>query len=117
VVARLLDLDESRPAYFDELVGVLELEPNFAVRVVRAANSLTTRGVSPIKHLREAVVGLGAREVSNLVFGMSVVDVFVPRTDSERGLWVHSVEVATVARCLAQHAELSLDHEATSVGS
>jgi putative nucleotidyltransferase with HDIG domain len=111
VVTRILDIDTASETAFDELVQLLESEPNYAVRLVAAANSVATRGVSTITRIRDAVVRLGVREVSNLLMSMAVVRVFVPRSDWERGLWTHAIEVGSVARALARHSNLGLDHE------
>lgn len=111
VVTRILGIDASADTAFDELVQLIETEPNYAVRLVAAANSVTTRGVSTITRIRDAVVRLGVREVSNLLLSLSVVRVFVPRSDWERGLWTHTIEVGSVARALARHANVGLDPE------
>lgn len=111
VVSRILGLDPESSRFFDEVVGLIEAEPNFAVRLVASANSVTTRGIAPITRIRDAVVRLGARAVGGLVVSMSVVRVFVPRTDWERGLWLHALEVAHVARALVRQHATGLDPE------
>jgi len=111
VVTRLLSLDVDAAAAFEELIAVLEGEPTYALRVMGAANSLTTRGVEPIVRLREAVLRVGVRETVSLIVAVSVMRVFVPRTEQHRALWIHSLQVAAVSRALARHADLGLDAE------
>ncbi|MBL8921296.1 MAG: HDOD domain-containing protein [Myxococcaceae bacterium] len=111
VVTRVMALDSNATTFFDELVALLETEPNYAVRVVAAANSVVTRGVSPITRLKDAVVRLGAKESVSLILTMSVVHLFTPGTDAERGLWMHAFEVAALSRVLSAHAERQLDPE------
>lgn len=111
VVTRVMALDSGSVSFFDELVALLETEPNYAVRVVAAANSVVTRGVSPINKLKDAVVRLGAKESVSLILTMSVVHLFTPGTDVERGLWMHAFEVAALSRVLAAHADRQLDPE------
>jgi putative nucleotidyltransferase with HDIG domain len=111
VVTQVMSLDPDSTTFFDDLVAVLETEPNYAVRVLAAANTVVTRSVTPITRLKDAVVRLGAREVANLIVTMSVVHLFNPSTDAERGLWIHALEVATVSRVLARHADRHLDPE------
>lgn len=111
VLSQLLELDPSAPSWFDDLVRIVEAEPSYAIRLIGAANSMAAHAVTPITRIRDAVVRLGAREVSNLVISMSVVRVFVPRNDWERGLWTHALEVAAVARALARHVGLGLNFE------
>lgn len=111
VVARVMNLDPEASDFFDDVVRVIETEPNYAVRLIAAANSVVVRGVAPITRIREAVVRLGTYGVSSLIISMSVVRVFVPRTDWERGLWIHALEVGSVARALARHGAKGLDCE------
>lgn len=108
VVARLLALDAKSEDYFDEVIELVGAEPTYAARLLAAANTVEARGRSPIRTLRDAVVRLGARRVSGLVVSLSVVRVFVPRTEWERSLWVHAIRVACASRCLTQ---LSRDRE------
>lgn len=113
VVARLLALDPRSDAYFDEVVELVSLEPTFAARLVAAASAIEVRGRAPIRGVRGAAVRLGARRVSALVTSMAVVRVFVPRTDWERSLWRHAVEVACGARQLARlSGDRAIDPEA-----
>lgn len=116
VLSQLLELDPSAPTWFDDLVKIVEAEPSYAIRLIGAANSMAAHSVTPITRIRDAVVRLGAREVSNLAISMSVVRVFVPRNDWERGLWTHSLEVAAVARALARHAGMGLNFEQAYLG-
>ena len=116
VLTQLLELDPSAPSWFDDLVKIVEAEPSYAIRLIGAANSVAAHGVAPIARIRDAVVRLGAREVSNLAISMSVVRVFVPRNDWERGLWTHALEVAAVARALARHVGLGLNFEQAYLG-
>lgn len=116
VLSQLLELDPSAPTWFDDLVKIVEAEPSYAIRLIGAANSMASHAVTPISRIRDAVVRLGAREVSNLAISMSVVRVFVPRNDWERGLWTHALEVAAVARALARHAGLGLNFEQAYLG-
>ncbi len=116
VLSQLLELDPAAPSWFDDLVKLVEAEPSYAIRLIGAANSMAAHSVTPITRIRDAVVRLGAREVSNLIISMSVVRVFVPRNDWERGLWTHALEVAAVARALARHANMGLNFEQAYLG-
>ncbi|MBE2253679.1 MAG: HDOD domain-containing protein [Myxococcus sp.] len=102
VVGRAMSLDPLDRNHFDELVHLIETEPNYAVRLVAAANTVASHAVTPVVRIRDAVVRLGSRSVIDLILSMSVVRVFVPRSNWERGLWVHALEVAHVSRALAR---------------
>lgn len=116
VLSQLLELDPASPSLFDDLIKIVEAEPSYAIRLLGAANSVAAHSATPITRIRDAVVRLGAREVSNLMISMSVVRVFVPRNDWERGLWTHALEVAAVARALARHVGLGLNFEQAYLG-
>ena len=100
-VARLLSLDPADDGYFDDVVLLLESEPNFAARVLMAANSAASAPTNPVSTLQGAVARIGSRGASNLVLALSVTTVFVPRTPWEQSLWRHGVQVAHAARALA----------------
>ncbi len=101
VVARLMSLDRSADDYFDRVIELVQLEPVYAARLIASANTVEHRGVTEIKSIQDAVVRIGARKVSSLVIGMSVVKVFAPTNEWESSLWRHAVQVALGAKQLA----------------
>ncbi|MCA9609350.1 MAG: HDOD domain-containing protein [Myxococcales bacterium] len=113
VVARLLSLDPEDEGYFEQVRRLVATEPTYAVRLVRAANTVETTARQQVQTLPVAMVRLGARRVSSLIVSMGVVRVFVPRNAWEKSLWVHAVQVASGARHLARLArDPDLDPEA-----
>ncbi len=104
VVARLMALDASAPYYFEDVERLIGSEPSFLARVLAAANSASSAPRSPITALGAAILRIGSRNAAGLVLAAAVARVFVPRSDAERGLWRHALEVATLARRLARHA-------------
>ena len=105
-LARVLTLDPEADDYFEEVVDLLESEPNFAARVFMAANSVASAPTAPVSTLRGAVTRIGSQGATNLVLALSVTTVFVPRDPWEQSLWRHGVQVAHAARALATR----LDH-------
>lgn len=103
-LANLLALDPGSEGYFDDVIGILESEPNFAARLLVAANSADSSPVQPVTTLAGAVARIGSKGATNLVLALSVTKVFVPRDPWERSLWRHGVQVAHAARLLAQQA-------------
>ena len=103
-LVNLLALDPESDDYFDDVIGILESEPNFAARLLVAANSAYSSPARPIVTLPAAVTRIGSRGATDLVLALSVVKVFVPRDPWERGLWRHGVQVAHAARALAREA-------------
>lgn len=102
-LANLLALDPDDEDYFDDVVRILESEPNFAARLLVAANSAASSPTHPVTTLAGAVTRIGSRGATNLVLALSVTKVFVPRDPWERSLWRHGVQVAHAARALARH--------------
>ncbi len=102
VVMRLIALDAKSDDYFDEVIKLVGMEPNYAARLLHVANSAQMRGACTVKTLRDAVVRLGCKAVASLVVSMSVVRVFIPRSQAEKNLWIHAIQVAAGARLLTQ---------------
>lgn len=106
VVVRLMATGPEAEGYFDEVLSLAETDPPFAARVIRASNSSDSAPASHIDGLRDAVTRLGARRIGELVTAMAVTRVFVPRTDDQRMLWLHSLQVAVIAREIARHRNI-----------
>lgn len=103
-LAKLLSLDPADDGYFDEVIQIIESEPNFAARLLIAANSAESAPAQPITALTGALARVGSRGATNLMLALSVTKVFVPRDPWERSLWRHGVQVAHAARGLVRHA-------------
>ena len=101
-VSQLMALDPDASGYFDKVLAVLETEPNFAARILVAANSATSAPNDPIIALSAAITRIGSRRASNLVLAFNVTSVFVPHDAWEWSLWRHGVQVAHTARALAR---------------
>jgi len=104
VLMKVLQLDQESDGYFDELLKLAGREPNLAVRLLRYANSAASSPVKPIHSLHQAAMRIGTAECAHMVTALAVARVFVPRTNEQRMLWRHSVEVAHVARMIAGRA-------------
>jgi putative nucleotidyltransferase with HDIG domain len=103
VVAELLTLDPLAEDYFERLLGLAERDPPLAARVLRVANSPASAPRQPIIALRQAVTRLGAEACGELVLAMAVMRVFVPRSEAQRGLWLHALQTALAARRLCAY--------------
>jgi len=103
-IVRLLALDANDDNYFEQVLELSEQDPTFALSVIRLSNSVVSSPISPIVTLRDAVTRLGVKAVANLVTSMSAMRVFIPTTQGEKNLWVHSLQVAVCARVIARTA-------------
>ena len=102
VVTGVLSLDPDDDDYFDGLLHLAERDPPFAVRVLRCANSAASAPTTPILSLQQAIMRLGSRRCAELVLALAVIKVFLPRTEAQRYLWIHSLQVALFARGYCQ---------------
>jgi putative nucleotidyltransferase with HDIG domain len=102
VVARLLSLDRSSTELFDEVLGLTAEDPTFALQILKLANAASMSPAEQVRSMPHAITLLGAAQVVSLSISMSVTRVFVPRTQGDRFLWIHSIEVACAAREIAR---------------
>ena len=102
VVVRLMSISPRSDQYFEAVLSLAETDPPFAGMIVRGANSAASSPAEPVVTLRGAVTRLGALKIGELVTSMAVARVFVPHTESQRLLWVHSILVAVIAREIAR---------------
>ncbi len=112
VVVRFLAMNPSNENYFDQVLELSREDPTFALRIIKLSNSAGSSPVSPISTLQVAVVRLGVKAIAGLVFSMAVMRVFLPTTQGEKNLWVHSIQVAVGSKVIAQIApSLKIDPE------
>jgi putative nucleotidyltransferase with HDIG domain len=102
VVTEILSLDPEADDYLDRLVRLAERDPPFAVRVLQCANSAYSAPSTPIVSLEKAAMRLGTEQCAGLVLALAVVKVFIPNTDAQRLLWIHSLQTALFARRFCQ---------------
>ena len=102
VVARLLSLSPHAEDYFEQVVGLVSIDPPFLARVLQSANSASSAAASPIVTIERAVARIGANSVASLVTSSAVMKVFVPNSEGERKLWSHSIQVAVGTRTIAK---------------
>jgi|GEM_PF-1554180 len=101
VIARLMSLDRAAPDYFDQVLKLIEGDPNLSARTLASSNSAASAPRTPITTLRGAVTRVGSLTASNLVLALAVTRVFVPRDAWEKSLWRHALQVSVAARSLA----------------
>jgi len=67
---------------------------------MRLANSAGYGG-GGIETIPGAIFRAGAHNLANMILALSVVEVFVPHTQGQRNLWIHSIQTALAARRFA----------------
>jgi len=101
VVQSLLE-HVSRPDFdLKQVCNVIELDPALASRILRIANSAAYRAMGPCASVGQAVVRIGASNVSGLAMAMSAMALFRDLGGVGRRIRDHSAGTAVVARELA----------------
>jgi HD-like signal output (HDOD) protein len=110
VVQKLMD-HVSRPDFkLDEVRRLIESDPALAARILRVANSAAYRGHGPCASVGQAIVRIGATNVSGLAMAMSAMTLFKDLGGVGQSIRDHSAGTAAVARELA----FCFDHAAIS---
>ena len=109
ILAKMLALKPGADDYFDQLVELAESEPMFALRVLRLAGSARYARGPSVRTIRRAVALLGSSATTELLMGFAVAQVFIPRTDCEKRLWLHALQVAIGARIIAGAFPVKVD--------
>lgn len=101
VVQRLVDHISRADFNLDEVRKLIELDPALAARILRVANSAAYRGLGPCASVSQAVVRIGATNISGLAMAMSTMALFRDLGGIGRKIRDHSAGTAVVARELA----------------
>lgn len=113
VALSLLSMSKRSDVSVKELAEQIEQDPILAASVLRVASSAAYARAGTIRTLPEAIVRLGSQTISDLFFQVwSTARVFrAPGYEEPMSrLRRHSVATATLARFVAERAELEADH-------
>jgi putative nucleotidyltransferase with HDIG domain len=102
---RVLDLLQKSDFNMNKVAELLESDPILAARVIRTVNSAAMATRNPASSIKDAVTRLGQRNLRAVLVEASVGSVFESRDrrigEQAKGVWMHSVAVALLARDLA----------------
>lgn len=101
-VSEVLALDPAEAGYISGLRHVAERDPVFARHAIRCANSAFNPPATPITSLHEAVLRLGPQQTAALVLGLAVARTFIPHSEPQRFLLIHSLQTALFARMFCE---------------
>ncbi|HTY03429.1 MAG TPA: HDOD domain-containing protein [Rhodocyclaceae bacterium] len=105
VLLRFLRLAEDERISIEELAEVVGRDPALAAHVMIAANSAALRRGQEAKTLGQCLAALGGRLVRIMAACLAVQSVFAgtagDRNHDLGGFWLHSLQVAELARLLA----------------
>jgi putative nucleotidyltransferase with HDIG domain len=92
----------SRPDFdLNQVCRLIEMDPALASRILRVANSAAYRGLGPCASVAQAVVRIGATNISGLAMAMSAMASFHDLGGIGRKIRDHSAGTAVVAREMA----------------
>ncbi|WP_260294545.1 HDOD domain-containing protein [Sedimenticola hydrogenitrophicus] len=119
VVSQLLVLSPDDDRFLDEVYHLARQDPTFSIRLVQyAARTCRSSQMAEKFSLKHAIARLGSRQIAGIVASLSLMDSFEPNNQSDRNLWVHSVQVAVIARKLIEvMPDLHLDSEIIYLGA
>lgn len=100
VVAKLAALDLESDDASTIIERLARSDPAFALRLMRLANA------GPYEHgtidtIPNALLKIGTRHLSEVIRSLSVIEVFVPHTQGQKNLWIHSIQTSLAASRIA----------------
>jgi putative nucleotidyltransferase with HDIG domain len=108
VVAKVLELSAEQTPSAADFDRAISVDPGFASRLLKLANSAHYGLPRQVSTIRDAVVLLGIREVRCLAMAATAFELFVGRSDRDslvrRELWRHAVYTAALARSISRRA-------------
>jgi len=111
-VTQLMSLSISDDRYIEKVKELAEQDPTFTTRLIRLANSAANAPISQITSISHAVSRIGTRQIKGLITSFAIAKIFVPSNESERNLWVHSIQVAVASQAIARMAtRLNINQE------
>jgi putative nucleotidyltransferase with HDIG domain len=101
VVKRLSTLNLESTDSTEEIEALIRSDPPLALRLMRLANARSI-GHGEITTIGDAILRVGTTRLAEMILALSVIEQFVPHTQAQRNLWVHSIQTALAARRLAE---------------
>lgn len=100
VVSKLASLDLDSEDATVRIEKLARSDPAFALRLMRLAND-DASGRREIDNIPAALLRIGTKHLAEMIFALSVIEVFVPHTQAQRNLWIHSIQTSLGAGRLA----------------
>lgn len=115
IVQKVMEVTSDPNVAVSDVSALIEQDPALTAKLLKVSNSSYYGMRQVVGTLKLALVILGVKEVRNIVLGISVLDTLTdPSTENllnKKGLWDHSVEVASLSKKLGSFFELSLQGE------
>ncbi len=120
IAVQILQVVEDDNSNADDLLAVIEQDPNIAIQLMKVVNSAYCGIRGGVGDLKMAISLLGTENVRNLALTVSIGEIYNrPTTVGEINpahLWNHSVCVATLSRNIAKRQHIGNHEEAYLIG-
>jgi HD-like signal output (HDOD) protein len=107
VAVRIRSLLDKEDVSANQIASVVRIDSGIAAKLVKVANSALYGGVMPVESLSQAIVRLGMRTTSDLVFYFTFSNLFRTKSDFLRermkSLWQHCAHVGATSYVLAKN--------------
>ncbi len=107
-------------ADFNEIVGIINMDPSISAKLIQVANSPLYRGVDPIVTCQNAINRIGLLNTKNLVTSLSLSGLYRNRRKELNSViryyWRQSVLMSALSYVLAETTKTSLPEEAMLAG-
>lgn len=113
VVEKICNMVESDKTSVAELAKIISTDQVLAAKLLKVVNSPFYGFPGRISTINHALVLLGFNVVKGIMISISVIDFM---TDQVRGLWAHSVGVATAAGVIGRRLKLPEPEELSTAG-
>ena len=92
-----------------DVARIVESDPAMAARLIQVVNSPVSRGLDPVRSIKDAIVRLGLASTRNIVMSYAVKQLFKAKSALLKArmkqLYEHSVEVAAISFALANESK------------
>jgi HD-like signal output (HDOD) protein len=109
VALKVRDAVENDTASASDVAAMVTNDPALSARLIQVANSPLYRGRVAIDNVQMAVTRMGLKLVKSLVVSLAMKQIFQATSEALdkafRGVWNDSVEVAAIARVLADNVK------------
>lgn len=109
VALKVRDAVENEVADSHQVAEIVTRDPALSARLVQVANSPLYRGRMPIDNVQMAITRMGLKLVKSLVVSLAMKQIFQATSDALdkafRKVWEDSIEVAAIARVLANNVD------------
>ncbi len=108
VLFELMKSDPEDENFYDHMLSLSRSDPPLATFILSYANSAAYNRRGRIDDLQTALSRVGSQTILELLLALSVAKVFVPHRETQKAIWLHSLEVANIGSFVASTMQTTL---------